>query len=307
MVKKTKSSEKWKQSLVFAIVTPNFFVVPNEILDKISIASSSTLSKMSLDQPLAVLPNVMSSSRSSLVLEAKQSLLVGLPVLENWADQMKTKSSPPLVSDATSDGAWKTITSHQRFAGWVASTLVSGATFKFKLTYVKAVFQSIHGFLGAKSVLKNNVKLFSVSLEAVSLEAVFLVELTSSVHLTTLKIAKSLVVSEFGSFSTAVVLHNMLLVVSVADIKTALSVFGSVTYVVLKSVSIWQYVVVYFEKLDSVMSVLNHWSVLIDKNSVRILLLMNQNETILSRDKFKAKLINLLSKYTAFEISDMIS
>ncbi|KAG9306358.1 hypothetical protein G9A89_018241 [Geosiphon pyriformis] len=34
MVKKTKSSEKWRQSLAFAIVTPNLFVVPNEILSE---------------------------------------------------------------------------------------------------------------------------------------------------------------------------------------------------------------------------------------------------------------------------------
>ncbi|KAG9286276.1 hypothetical protein G9A89_014262 [Geosiphon pyriformis] len=105
MVKKTKSSEKWEQSLVSAIVTPNPFVVPNEILDKIFVVSFSTLSKMGQDQPLAVLPNVVSSSRSSLVLKAKQSPLVGSSVLGNWTDQMETDSSPPLVFGATFGGA----------------------------------------------------------------------------------------------------------------------------------------------------------------------------------------------------------
>ncbi|KAG9294404.1 hypothetical protein G9A89_001909 [Geosiphon pyriformis] len=71
MVKKTKSSEKWEQLLASAIVTLNPFVVLNEILNKIFIVSFSTLFKMGLDQPLTVLPNVVSSSRSSLVLEAK--------------------------------------------------------------------------------------------------------------------------------------------------------------------------------------------------------------------------------------------
>ncbi|KAG9294405.1 hypothetical protein G9A89_001910 [Geosiphon pyriformis] len=180
---------------------------------------------------------------------------------------MGTESSPSLVSGATSDGAWETITSHQRFAG---------ATFKIKLAYVKAVFQSVHGFLGAKSVSKDNVKLFC---------------LTSSVYLATFKIAKSLVVSESGSLSTAVVLHDVPLGVSAADIKTAFSVFDMVTCVVLKPAGIWQYVVVHFKKLDSVMSALNYWSVL----------------TILSRNRFKAKLVNLLSGCTVFEISNMIS
>ncbi|KAG9303420.1 hypothetical protein G9A89_013746 [Geosiphon pyriformis] len=308
MVKKTKSSEKWEQSLASAIVTLNSFVVPNKILDEISVASSGTSSKMGQDQLLAVLQNVVFSNRSLPVLEAKQSPPVGSPVLENWADQMETDLSPSLVSGATFGDAWETITSHQRFAGWVASTLVPGATFKTKLAHVKTVFQSVHGFLGAKSVSKDNVKLFCMEFASQqSLEAVFLVELTSSVRLATLKIAKSLVVSEFGSSSAAVVLHDIPLGVSAADIKLALSVFGSVTRVMLKPAGIWQYVVVYFEKLDSAVSALKHWLVLVDKDSVRILPLINQNETILFRDKFKTKLVNLPPGCTAFEISDMIS
>ncbi|KAG9290802.1 hypothetical protein G9A89_011765 [Geosiphon pyriformis] len=301
IIKKTKSSEKWRQSLASAIVTPNPFVVPNEVLDKISAASSGMSSKISQDQPLAVLPNVVFSSRSLPVLEVKQSSPVGSPVLGNWADQMETDLSSSLVFGATFGGAWETVTSRQRFAGWVASTLVPGASFKTKLAHVKTVFQFVHGFLGAKSVSKDNVKFFCVEFASQqSLEAAFLVELTSSVHLATLKIAKSLVVSEFGSSSAAVVLRDVPLGVSAADIKLAFSVFGSVTRVV-------QYVVVYFEKLDSAVSALKHWSVLVGKDSVRILLLVNQNETILSRDKFKAKLVNLPPGCTAFEISDMIS
>ncbi|KAG9290599.1 hypothetical protein G9A89_011562 [Geosiphon pyriformis] len=308
MVKKTRSSEKWGQSLVSAIVTPNLFVVPNEILDEISITSSGISSKMGQDQLLAVLPNMVSSGRSSLVLEAKQSSSVRSLVLENWADQMETDSSPPLVSGATSGGAWETITSHQRFAEWVASTLVSGATFRIKLAHVKGVFQFVHGFLGAKSVSKDNVKLFCVKFTSQqSLKAVFLVELTSSVYLATLKIAKFLVVSEAGFSSAAVVLCDVPLSVSAVDIKLVLSVFGSVAYVVLKPAGIWQYVVIYFEKLDSAVSALKHWLVLMDKDSIRIFPLVNQNETILSHDKFKAKLVNLSPGCTAFEISDMIS
>ncbi|KAG9298225.1 hypothetical protein G9A89_002713 [Geosiphon pyriformis] len=294
-------------SLASAIVTPNPFMVPNKILDEISIASFSMSSKMGQDQPLAVLPNVVSSSRSLPVLEAKQSPLVGLPVLENWADQMETESSFSLVSGATSGNAWKTIASYQKFAGWVASTLVLGATFKIKLAHIKAVFQSLHGFLGAKSVSKDNVKLFCVEfVSQISLDTAFLVELTSFVCLVTLKIVKSLVFSESGSFSAAVVLRNVPLDVFAVNIKTALSVFGMVTRVVLKPASIWQYVVVYFEKLDFAMSALNYWSVLVNKDCVRIFLLVNQNETILSCDMFKTKLVNFSPGCTVFKISNMI-
>ncbi|KAG9285436.1 hypothetical protein G9A89_010911 [Geosiphon pyriformis] len=263
-----------KQSLVFAIVTLNPFVVPNEILDEISIASSSTSFKMGQDQLLVVLPNVVSSGRSSPVLEAKQSPSVGSPVLENWADQIETDLSPPLVSGATSGGAWETITS-------LASTLVSGTIFKIKLAHIKTVFQSVHGFLGAKSVSKDNVKLFCMEFASQqSLKAAFLVKLTSSVCLATFKIAKFLVVSKSGSFPAAVVLHDVSLGVFTTDVKLA---------------------------FNSAVSALKHWSVLMDKDSVRILSLVNQNETILFRDKFKTKLVNLPLGCTAFEISNMIS
>ncbi|KAG9296524.1 hypothetical protein G9A89_015116 [Geosiphon pyriformis] len=220
---------------------------------------------------------------------------------------METESSPSLVSGAPSGGAWKTITSCQRFAGWVISILVLGATFKIKLAHVKTVFQSVHGFLGAKSVSKDNVKLFCVEFASQqSLETAFLVELTSSVHLATLKIAKSLVVSESGFSSATIVLRDVPLGVSAADIKMALGVFDKVAYVVLKPANVWQYVVVYFKKLDAATAALNHWSILVGKDSIRIFPVINQNEAILSCDRFKAKLVNLPSGCTAFEISDMI-
>ncbi|KAG9304135.1 hypothetical protein G9A89_019697 [Geosiphon pyriformis] len=136
------------------------------------------------------------------------------------------------------------------------------------------------------------MKLFCVKFASqVSLKAVFLVELTSFVRLTTLKIVKFLVVSKSDSFFAAVVLHNVSLNVSATNIKTAFSVFGVIIYVVLKPTGIWQYVV----------------SVLVSKDSVQILFLVNQQETIVSHDRFKAKLVNLFLGCTAFKISDMVS
>ncbi|KAG9284721.1 hypothetical protein G9A89_002606 [Geosiphon pyriformis] len=200
---------------------------------------------------------------------AKQSPSVKSSVLENWTNQMETELFFPPVSGAISS---------------VVSTLVFGTTFKIKL--------SVHGYLGAKSVAKDNVKLFC---------------LTSSVHLAIFKIAKFLVASESGSLSVAVVLHNMSLSVFAIDIKAALSVFGVVTYVVLKPASIWQYIVIHFENLVAATFALNHWSVLVDKNSVWIFLLINQQETIVFHNRFKAKLVNLSPGCIVFEISDMVS
>ncbi|KAG9304287.1 hypothetical protein G9A89_019849 [Geosiphon pyriformis] len=191
-------------------------------------------------------PRLTTGCIAKYVLEAKQSPSVGSPVLENWADQIETELSPSPVSGAISSS----------FAGWMVSTLVSGTTFKIKLAYVKA------------SVLKDNVKLFCVKFASQSiLNAAFLIELTSSVHFASLKIAKSLVVSEFGSSPAAVALCDVLLSMFAANIKSALSVFGEVSHVVLKSTGVWQYVIVYFKELDTAVSAFNYWSILVDKDS----------------------------------------
>ncbi|KAG9298938.1 hypothetical protein G9A89_015960 [Geosiphon pyriformis] len=356
MVKKTKSSEKWEQLLVSAIVTLNSFVVPNEILDEISIVSSGTF-------------------RSSPVLKAKQFFPVELPIklayvkavfqlvhgfldaksiLKNNMKLFCMKFASQVFLEATflvkftsfvhlatlkivkslviseSGSLFATVVLHDVLLNVFAadikmvlsmfdsvthvvlksadiwqyvvvyfekldstvsalnywSVLVNKNSVRIlsliKLAYVKAVFQLVHGFLDAKSILKNNMKLFCMKFASqVFLEATFLVKFTSFVHLATLKIVKSLVISESGSLFATVVLHDVLLNVFAADIKMVLSMFDSVTHVVLKSADIWQYVVVYFEKLDSTVSALNYWSVLVNKNSVRILSLVNQNETIL--------------------------
>ncbi|KAG9291059.1 hypothetical protein G9A89_012931 [Geosiphon pyriformis] len=99
----------------------------------------------------------------------------------------------------------------------------------------------------------------------------------------------------------------MSLSVSATNIKSALSIFGEVSCVVLKPAGVWQYVVVYFKELDAAAFALNHWSILVGKDSVCIFLFINQNETILLYGQFKTKLVNLFSGCTVFEISNMIS
>ncbi|KAG9307632.1 hypothetical protein G9A89_023197 [Geosiphon pyriformis] len=99
--------------------------------------------------------------------------------------------------------------------------------------------------------------------------------------------------------------HFVPLGVLAANIMTALSVFGVIICVVLKLAGIWQYVVVYFESLIAATSALNYWSVLVNKNSVRILPFVNQQEMIVSHDKFKAKLVNLPPNCITFEINNM--
>ncbi|KAG9287797.1 hypothetical protein G9A89_017392 [Geosiphon pyriformis] len=263
MAMKAKNSKKQQQAVTTAMVTPNPFIVPDEIFSKISTAaaspipdmdgnSSSTSSKLGQDQLLAVLPDVVLSSRLSPI-------------------PMEMESSVPFpVFGASDAGAWENVNGHQRFSGWVASNLVPDA-----------------------------VKLFCVEFASQEcLNGATKVAIGDEVFLTTLKIARSLGVASVSSPSLLVALHNVPLGVSSDDIKSALGIFGVVTS---------QYAVINIKDISSAAAALSNWFVLVRKDNVRILSIVNQKEVISLRDAFKAKLVNLPFGCTAFEISDLVS
>ncbi|KAG9298280.1 hypothetical protein G9A89_002768 [Geosiphon pyriformis] len=255
MAMKAKNSKKQQQAVTTAMVTLNPFVVPDEILEKISTAavsplpdidgnSNNTSHKIRKDQPQAVLPDV---KQNSIIPDD----------LKDWADQMEMESTaPPPVSGTADGGAWENVNGRQKFSGWVASNLVSGSTFKIKMA------------------LLNAVKLFCVEFAfQKSLNGAIKVAISDEVFLTTLKI-----VCGFCIFPSSVCCTSQCsLGIFSDDIKAALGIFGVVTSIKLKPAGLWQYTV--------------HWSVLVKKDSVRILLVINQKEIIASSDAFKAKLL----------------
>ncbi|KAG9297410.1 hypothetical protein G9A89_009494 [Geosiphon pyriformis] len=302
MAVKAKNPKKQQQAVATAMVTPNLFVVPDEIFSKIFTAaassipdmdgnSSSTSPKMGQDQPLAVLPDVVLSSRSSPIPVAKQS--INPDDLKDWANQMEMESS--------------NVNGCQRFSGWVASNLVPGAMFKIKMALLSSLFQLMPGCIGLKSVSRDAVKLFCVEFASQEcLNGATKVAIGDEVFLTTLKIAWSSGVTSVSSSSLSVILRNVPLGASSDDIKSALGVFGVVTSVKLKPAGLWQYAVINFKNISSAAAALSNWSVLVRKDSVRILPIANQKEVISSRDAFKAKLVNFPFGCTAFKISDLV-
>ncbi|KAG9292552.1 hypothetical protein G9A89_006923 [Geosiphon pyriformis] len=280
---KAKNSKKQQQTVTTAMITLKFFVVPDEIFNKISTVAASLLLdidgnsssislKMGQDQPLAVLPDVVLSSRSLLILVTKQ--FINPDDLKDWADQMEMESTVSFpVSGAANGGAWENVNGHQRFSGWVASNLVPGTTFKIKMALLDSLFQLLPGCIGLKSVSQDAVKLFCVEFFS-GVASVF-----------------------FPSLS--VVLHNVLLGTSSNDIRTALGIFSVVTSVKLKPAGLWQYAVVNFKNTSSAAAAL--------ANCVKIFSIVNQKEVIFSRDVFKAKLVNLPFGCTVFEISNLVS
>ncbi|KAG9284793.1 hypothetical protein G9A89_003716 [Geosiphon pyriformis] len=193
MATKAKNSKKQQQAVTTAVVTPNLFIVLDEIFDKISTAAAS------------LLLNIDGNSNGST---------------------LNIKQDQPL-------------------------TVLSDMLFCVK-------FASQESLTGVTKVV------------IVALYDVFL-----------------------GTFSD--------------DIKSALGVFGVVTSVKLKSIGLWQYAVVYFKDTSSAAAAFTYWSVLVRKDSIKILSVVNQNDVISSKNAFKAKLVNLLFGCIAFEISNLVS
>ncbi|KAG9297652.1 hypothetical protein G9A89_011167 [Geosiphon pyriformis] len=280
MAAKAKNPKKQQQAVTTAMVTPNPFVVPDEIFSKIFTAaaspipdmdgnSSGTSPKMDQDQPLAVLSDVVLSNRSLPIPVAKQS--INPDNLKDWTDQIEMESTVPL----------------SQF-----------------LVYLMLVL----GCIGLKSVSQDAVKLFCVEFASQKcLNSATKVAISDEVFLTTLKIAWSSEVASVSSPSLLVALCDIPLSVSSDDIKSALGIFGVVTSVKLKPAGLWQYAVVNFKDISSAAAALFNWSVLVRKDSVRIFPIANQKKVISSRDAFKTKLVNLLFGCTVFEISDLVS
>ncbi|KAG9303078.1 hypothetical protein G9A89_005036 [Geosiphon pyriformis] len=159
-------------------------------------------------------------------------------------------------------------------------------------------------------VYSNNLQMLQLYMsekgQQESLNSATKVAISNEIFLTTLKIAWSSGVASVSSPSLSVTLHDVPLSISSNNIKTALGIFGVVTSVKLKSAGLWQYSVVNFKDTSSAVAAFFNWSVLVRKDSVRILPIANQKEIISSKNAFKAKLVNLSFGCTVFEISDLL-
>ncbi|KAG9297395.1 hypothetical protein G9A89_009479 [Geosiphon pyriformis] len=174
------------------------------------------------------------------------------------------------------------------------------------MALLSSLFQLLSGCIGLKSVLRDAVKLFCVKFAfQENLTGATKVVIGNEVFLTTFKIAQSFgVVSVFFPL-LLVALCNVSLNTSSDNIKTALGIFGVVTSVKLKPAGLWQYAMINFKNTFFTAAAFSNWFVLVRKDSIRILLIVNQKKVIFSRDVFKAKLVNLPFGCTAFEIKSL--
>ncbi|KAG9284806.1 hypothetical protein G9A89_003729 [Geosiphon pyriformis] len=269
MAAKAKNSKKQQQTVTTAMILGKISTTAASPLLNMNGNSNGSTLNMKQNQLLAVLSDVVISSRFFSAMKAKQFIISN--DLKNWANQIEIKSSTP-----------------SPVSGWVVSILVPDAIFKIKMAFLSFLFQLLFGCIGLKSK---------------SLTGATKVVIGNEIFLTTLKIAQSFGVVSVFFPPLSVALYKIPLSIFFDNIKSALGVFGVVTSVKLKSAGLWQYTVIHFKDTFSTAAVLTHWSVLVRKDSIRILSVVNQNDVISSKDAFKAKLVNLLFGCTAFEIS----
>ncbi|KAG9298715.1 hypothetical protein G9A89_012783 [Geosiphon pyriformis] len=272
MTMKAKYSKKQQQTVATAMVTLNLFVVPDEIFSKIFTAAASSL------------PNMDGNSSSTSPKMGQNQPLV---VLSNVVLSDRSLSIPIAKQFINPDN----------LKNWADQMEIES-------TVPPPVFGAVDG--GAWKNINSHQRFSDwVASNLESLNDATKVAIIDKILLTTLKIAWSSGVASVFSPFLSVALCNVPLGIFFDNIKTAFGIFGVVTSVKLKPAGLWQYAVVNFEDISSA-AALSNWSILVRKDSVRILPIANQKEVISSRDVFKAKLVNLSFGYTVFEISDLV-
>ncbi|KAG9305913.1 hypothetical protein G9A89_016566 [Geosiphon pyriformis] len=88
-------------------------------------------------------------------------------------------------------------------------------------------------------------------------------------------------------------------------IVAAVSKFGEIKSIKIQLIGLWQKAVVEFAELEQAVSLATRWSFLIGKNSVHVTMAVDDHETWVSRDQFRALLFTLLVGTTAYDLGDL--
>ncbi|KAG9305151.1 hypothetical protein G9A89_010659 [Geosiphon pyriformis] len=89
-------------------------------------------------------------------------------------------------------------------------------------------------------------------------------------------------------------------------IKAVFSKFGKIISIKMQLIGLWQKAVIEFESVEIVCLVASKWSVLVRKNSVHVVLVVNDKESWISKDCYHALLYTLPVGMTAHDLSDLV-
>ncbi|KAG9294873.1 hypothetical protein G9A89_003213 [Geosiphon pyriformis] len=104
----------------------------------------------------------------------------------------------------------------------------------------------------------------------------------------------------------AVVVKEILVETSAETVHTVLSVFGIIKLIKMQLVGLWQKAIVEFGEIDQADLAAVCWSILIEKDAIRVAKTNNDKELWNARDYHRALLYTLLIKTTAYNIWNFV-
>ncbi|CAG8571739.1 13156_t:CDS:1, partial [Racocetra fulgida] len=106
--------------------------------------------------------------------------------------------------------------------------------------------------------------------------------------------------------SSGIIIHDVPLGITIADINNAASTIGKVKSISLREKARWQTAHVNFEETDKQLDIQNIWAITIKKDSCRVYPKNNFLEIKEYRNQFISKLTNLSPGCTAYELKQLL-
>ncbi|KAG9294217.1 hypothetical protein G9A89_021576 [Geosiphon pyriformis] len=186
------------------------------------------------------------------------------------------------------------------FALDVELSNVPGKTNSDKLISIKKIFYRIDDFRDASIFLKFSKIIRSIFTSKSSLNKAKLMVINENVVVNTdLKKVNSCT-------NWKIIIKEIPVDLSKSAIKAVFSKFGKIISIRMQLIDLWQKAVVEFKSAEIVCLVVFKWSVLVEKNSVHVALVVNDKESWISRDFYCALLYTLLVGTTAHNLSDLV-
>ncbi|KAG9288105.1 hypothetical protein G9A89_017700 [Geosiphon pyriformis] len=177
---------------------------------------------------------------------------------------------------------------------------VSGNTNSDKLISIKNFFYKIDGFGGASTPSKfPGVVCSTFTSESSLIKARKMAVCEKIVVNSDLK--KANVCS-----NQKVVIKKILVDLPKMAVESVFSKFGKIISIKMQLIGLWQKTWIEFESLEVASLVTSKWSVLVEKDSVRIALAVSNKQTWVSRDRHQAMLYTLPVGTSAHDLSDLL-
>ncbi|KAG9287363.1 hypothetical protein G9A89_023735 [Geosiphon pyriformis] len=169
-----------------------------------------------------------------------------------------------------------------------------------KLMAIKKIFYRIDGFGGASTLSKFSGVIRSTFTSELSLDRAKDMAISE----------KIMVNNNFRKVNShsdrEVIIKEIPVDLPKSVVKTVFSKFGKIVSIKMQLIGLWQKTLVEFESLEVADLVAARWFVFVGKNSVRVAKTVDDKQSWVSRDRFRALLYTLLIGTTAHDLSELV-